>query len=88
MFLWREAAGRSPLKGELRSKTCWWMGLVVLECEENNVTENKGWSKEGRGGTDKPGKDVSGADAQTVLLRGMPWRNMRRNRMMLGWMKE
>lgn len=51
------------------------MGLgVVLECEENNVTENEGWSKEGREGrTDKLGKDVSEADAQTVLLGGMPW---------------
>lgn len=63
------------------------MGLgVVLECEEKNVTENEGWSKEGREGEiDQSGKGVGGADTQTALLRRMPWRSMKRGMMMLGW---
>lgn len=62
--------------GGLQSNTCCWMGLgVVLGCEENSGTENESWSKEEREGrTDKVAED---ADAQSVLLGGMPWRSMR-----------
>jgi hypothetical protein len=52
------------------SNTSWTMGLgVVLGCE---VTES-----------DKPGKDVSEADVQTVLPRWVPWRSMRCKRIQL-----
>ena len=58
-------------------KTSWCMALaVVLGCEEKNVAENEGWSKQGRKGRiEKPGKGMGGADAQNVLTRGTPWRD-------------
>jgi hypothetical protein len=58
----------------LKRETCSCVGLGVgLECEKNNGTEEEDWSRKGRKPeTEKIGKDMSGANSQTVLLGGMP----------------
>jgi hypothetical protein len=90
VFLWRAAAGWSSLlKGGLRSKTWWWItglgqALGSEMCEENNVAGNDGWPKGGRDGA--PGK-TAGVDATVLQLRGLPWRSVRRRRMVLRWME-